>query len=626
MENVRYNITPCSPQEAADYISRIDESVYIPRNIVKADERSHYDRYSYVRNDSRVAVVYDTFAHVISITAPKAHADELLKLFAIDGSKTVKTSTVPAQGGGNNTAQSDPVMRIKTTATPTPEAATGSKRAKLFVDPDSIRRTETYTPITVIATSKGAEISTDEIYPPQRARKRSDNVMPLGQAPTSAQKVNAGGEVNAALTRTAPDRSAKFGMTISANNARTGAPRRATISFGDEDDYGSKRESEPRAAARPTGTGIFAEIVTAPAVQQENREDEHSPPPTKRKRGRPPKNKQIAAPQDGPPQGQTDNPQQRNQQSQNNAQFGQGKRKRGRPPKISQTQQGALVTAPGYETKPPTEPTEHVMQFSRQNMADLFSRIKKSGNLNVVPDSTTEEGVAYMVTDRSGQKVSVAFSENRVSLRILGIYGDLFKTIRSYAEKLRAKNPVVVITPQRTAPQKVDVSSLSEPMRRLYKRIPTAFAFLSEQSRTDFVCGMQDFSQSNLNISDYSVLLVPPFRALERFIFDLQRAEGIQVKMIGQAYDKDDSGNYILKRGYQQRIGSVIYAEVMVALYTEYFRQRNFFAHSDNTDGKATRSLPDRASANRIFEHILDVVEYNSRKLKEIGFSIAPKI
>ena len=630
MENVRYNISPCSPQEALEYVSKIDETVYVPRGTVKADERSHYDRYAYVKNDSKVAVVYDTFAHVISVTAPKPHADELLKLFAVDKSKTVKTSTVPAQGG-------DSAYKIKASSAPQSEFdAQASKRSKIFVDPKTIRRSE-YTPMTVIATAKGAEISTDEIYPPQRAYKKppvnNDRFKPRAtsdeQEPAPAPQQSVQKQQNRS----------DVGMNISLGTSRSGAPRRATISFGG-DDYDSKRSAEPRPVAR-AGTGIFADITTAPTASpqvppQSDRQEPDTQQPGKRKRGRPPKNKQQNEQQNDARDRAENQPDRDAQQSSRkpdigqNAQGqngqGQGKRKRGRPPKLSQTQQGAIVTAPGYAERSEPQPTEHTMQFSRQNMAELFNRLKKSGTLNIVPDTSVADVVAYMVSDRSGQKVSISFTEKQFTLRILGIYGELFKSVRSYAEKLKAKNPVVVITPQRVDPQKIDVSALSEPMKRLYRRIPTAFAFLSDQSRADFAGGMHDFSQSNLNISDYSGLLVQPFRALEKFIFDLQRAEGIQVKMIGQAYDKDDRGNYILKRGYQQRIGSVVYAEVMVALYTEYFSQRNFFAHSDNTDGKATRSISDRASANRIFEHLLDVVEYNARKLREIGFSIEPKV
>ena len=69
------------------------------------------------------------------------------------------------------------------------------------------------------------------------------------------------------------------------------------------------------------------------------------------------------------------------------------------------------------------------------------------------------------------------------------------------------------------------------------------------------------------------MLLITPYRALEKLIYDLQQAEGINVKMIGQAYEKDDDGNYMLKKGYRKRIGSVVYAEVMAALYTDIIRR-----------------------------------------------------
>ena len=175
---------------------------------------------------------------------------------------------------------------------------------------------------------------------------------------------------------------------------------------------------------------------------------------------------------------------------------------------------------------------------------------------------------------------------------------------------------------QKSKLQKGGDGANNDKFKPLQRRIPIAFEYLSEQSKADFACGLHDFSQRNLSISDYSVLLVPPFRALERFVFDLQRSEGIVVKMIGQAFDKDDDGKYILKRGYQQRIGSVVYAEVMVSLYTEYFSQRNFFAHTDNTGENVSRSISDKQVAKQKFEHLLDVVEYNASKLKEVGYKI----
>ena len=91
--------------------------------------------------------------------------------------------------------------------------------------------------------------------------------------------------------------------------------------------------------------------------------------------------------------------------------------------------------------------------------------------------------------------------------------------------------------------------------------------------------------------------------------------------MIGQAFDKPE-GRYELKSGYKKRIKSVIYAEVMSALYTEYFSRRNFYTHSDNSDESAPRMISDKKEAVAIFDHLLDTINYNCKKLKEIGFGI----
>ncbi len=157
--------------------------------------------------------------------------------------------------------------------------------------------------------------------------------------------------------------------------------------------------------------------------------------------------------------------------------------------------------------------------------------------------------------------------------------------------------------------------------KRLKRRIPTAYEFLPQQARDDLSGGLKNFEQTKLTMTDYSGLLMQPYRGLEAFVLDLQRAEGIRVKMIGQAFDKDENGNYVLKSGYMQKIGSVVYGEVMVALYTEYFSRRNYFAHTDNSeDGSVPRSIPDRTIAKEMFDNLLKVIEYNARKLKEIGF------
>lgn len=159
-------------------------------------------------------------------------------------------------------------------------------------------------------------------------------------------------------------------------------------------------------------------------------------------------------------------------------------------------------------------------------------------------------------------------------------------------------------------------------MRLLRKYLPVALRYLSEPSKIDLSNGMTDFNSVS-RLSDYSVLLMAPYRALEKLIYDLQQAENINVKMIGQAYEKDEDGHYRLKKGYLKRIGSVIYPEVMSALYTEYFAIRNFYTHSDNSAESQSRGISDKAEAQKILRNLLDVIEYNCKKLSEIGFTVA---
>lgn len=527
MDNVRYNISPCSPEQAAAFVSGIDENRYIPRSRVQADERSHYDRYSYLKDDSRVAIVYDTTAHVISITAGQESADELLTLFSPDSSQSVKRSTVPAQS-----TRTQPQQRTNTAA-----ATKSDVRSKVFVSPKTIRQSGT----TVIATSKGAEVSTDEIYPPQRVYRRNDEAF----APAKRRAMYSYGTEYAAAQE--PPSTAN----------RTARVRSARISFGDED----YKKEEPSLGIRTRGgTGVFSDISSS-----EERE------PEKRRRGRPPKTAQVLQ-----------EPEYKN----------------------------------GYSVK----------NYPKEALSGILKRLRSFEKYRVATEGvefsgTPQEIRSFSVTDDLGQKVILRYATNKKTLSLQGKRSDLFGEIQSQVSKDTDYSSALEGYVESGATP-AGKSKVSEVQMRLKKRLPTAFDFLSEQSRIDFSYGIHDFGQTKLDLSDYSALLVPPYRGLERFVFDLQRAEGINVKMIGQAYDKDDSGRYILKHGYQQRIGSVVYCEVMVALYTEYFSRRNFFAHSDNTDGSVSRSITDRNVAKRIFDNMLDIVEYNAKKLKEIGFTI----
>lgn len=165
------------------------------------------------------------------------------------------------------------------------------------------------------------------------------------------------------------------------------------------------------------------------------------------------------------------------------------------------------------------------------------------------------------------------------------------------------------------------ILSTKSDLRVLKKYLPTGIRYLSEPSRIDLSNGINDLA-GNVRLSDYSVLLIAPYRALEKLIYDLQQTEGINVKMIGQAYEKDDTGKYMLKKGYTKRIGSIVYSEVVTALYTEYFAIRNFYTHSDNSAESQSRNISNKAEAQNILKKLLGVIEYNCKKLSEIGFSL----
>lgn len=188
-----------------------------------------------------------------------------------------------------------------------------------------------------------------------------------------------------------------------------------------------------------------------------------------------------------------------------------------------------------------------------------------------------------------------------------------------HKKKAKPQNP----KPQKKVPPPQEKVSASV-MRKLRKLLPDAFDLLGEQSKTDLGIGMTDIGNENVKLSDYSVLLVPPYRGLERFIYDLQQAREITVKMIGQAYEKNDSGRHVLKQCYRKKNG-IVYSEVMSALYVEYFEKRNFYAHSDNSLSGASRVINDKAAAKKIFDGLCEIINYNAKKLKETGFAISPE-
>ena len=661
-ENVRFNISPCDGADVTAFVGKIDRSLFVPTGEVKANDRSHYDRYLFLREGTKLAVVYDTTARIVSITGRIDFAQNLLDLFDTDN-KIVKRSTVPSQGTmpqKSKAKQAQPKPKtdgvdifgegesmLGTSASP-------STRAKLFVSPDNLRRRTDYKSVpTVFATSKGAMISTDEIYPPQIIKRRETAIGQYETEPTSAVQ-DGGAQPDASIVKrpltsygeTAMRRSGegqaqtsqqdygkfyalrddrpmpfdraraqsehgadaeKAGISISVStNRHTALPRRAVISFGTDDD-GKDAVVGLKINTRVQGYGV--------AEQSE-------PQPTKRKRGRPPKAEKALQQQ------QSSSVRKAEQQSlANQPAAPEAKRKRGRPPKVERAQNNFVTNEHPEKTTYEYKNGYSVKNYPPEALNGAIKRLKEYGK-SVTHDCTEFGGTAqevksYTVTDPAGQKVLLRYATKRMTLQLQGKRSDLFGEVMSQVSRDSDYSSALENYVEKTG--KNGGKKVSDVQNKLKKRLPTAFEFLSEQSRIDFSYGIHDFGQTSLQLSDYSVLLVPAFRGLERFVFDLQRAEGIKVKMIGQAFDKDDTGRYVLKSGYTQRIGSVIYAEVMVALYTEYFSQRNFFAHSDNTDNNVSRSIPERARALKIFDHLLEVIEYNAKKLKEIGFSMEAK-
>lgn len=597
MENVRYNISPCTVAEVDAFISRIDTRVFAPNGCVKSNERSHYDRYSFLAGDQRVAIVYDISASIVSITGRSDHAEQLLSLFG-PVNKSVKRSTVPAQG----------VKPVRATVPPSAESVHGGEkqRAKLFVAPDRLKRRSEFVPVpTVLATSRGVIVTTDEIYPPQTVKRRN---APTEQNTRSVQKrpLTSYGENND-IIRSSVDRApsamrvksengednGSCGIAISVGSRRSDAPRKAVISFGSEDD-GNAQKSDLKITTRSSALS-----------------DDDAP--QKRKRGRPKKSDN------------TDVTQQQQRVKEQDGVEQSAKRKRGRPKKNGDP----AVQTPPQDKAPEYKNGYSVKNYPLQFLTGAVKRLREYGKTVLSEGTefagTPQEVKSYTVTDPSGQKVILRYATKRMTLQLQGKRSELFGEVMAQVSRDSDYSSALESYVQKSDESGNDNaarSSVSDVQNKLKKRLPTAYAFLSEQSRIDFSYGIHDFGQKDLHLSDYSVLLVPAFRGLERFVFDLQIAKNINVKMIGQAFDKDENGKYVLKSGYVGRINSVIYPEVLVALYSEYFAQRNFFAHSDNTGGNASRSLHERADAQRIFEHLLDVVEYNAKKLKEIGFKM----
>ncbi len=255
-----------------------------------------------------------------------------------------------------------------------------------------------------------------------------------------------------------------------------------------------------------------------------------------------------------------------------------------------------------------------VDKIDAERCKELLKKIKANKSMRYKTSVDDVDGSKTYAITSGGNKAIIRYSGG--SMQLSGAPSDLYSELQLMLSGLSDYKTAIDTHIKYVGEEKR--SSAIE--RQLKKKLPAAFEFLSEQSKIDLAIGIIDINNSAVVLSDYSTLLIPCFRGLERLIFDLQHAQNISVKMIGQAYEKED-GVYVLKAGYRRKIPSVVYAEVMAALYGEYVARRNFYAHSDNS-GNVSRVISDKSVVLGIFNHIMDVINYNGKKLQEIGFRI----
>lgn len=260
-----------------------------------------------------------------------------------------------------------------------------------------------------------------------------------------------------------------------------------------------------------------------------------------------------------------------------------------------------------------SEKTFTIKKFGKQRAENVLTAIKENKRMRLKQTYSDPEVSTYYICEGK-DKASLRVDEEKIMLS--GAKSRLFDEIQLIISQA-CDYKTAISTHIKLAGEEKRAFEIE---RQLRKKLPDAYDLLGEQARIDFAIGVIDIDNSTAVLYDYSTLLIPCFRGLERFIFDLQRAQGIEVKMIGQAYEKEN-GSYVLKSGYRRKIPFVVYAEVMAALYTEYNSQRNFYAHSDGLDEKS-RIITDRAQVKEIFNQLMREINYNGKKLKEIGFSI----
>ena len=273
------------------------------------------------------------------------------------------------------------------------------------------------------------------------------------------------------------------------------------------------------------------------------------------------------------------------------------------------------------QTKIAEQPLKNDFSLKKYTEERFDSALKSLKNVKIRYKLKSRQGsgaarVNVYEVSEGKNKLTVTYMPEKQVLQIQGKATDFSRSVQTYfSEGGDYKSAVKAHIEQKQTDEKA-----ADVEKRLKKYLPIASSFLSAQAKIDFSIGIVDLLSGNIVLSDYSSLLIPPYRGLEKFIFDLEQAQGIKVKMVGQAYEKNEEGAYALKAIYRKRIGSIVYAEVMAALYTEYNSTRNYYVHSGPQ--MQNKVINDKNQAIAIYENMLAVVEYNAKKLREIGFTV----
>ncbi|MGN1093786.1 MAG: hypothetical protein ACI4SC_02270 [Candidatus Neoclostridium sp.] len=273
------------------------------------------------------------------------------------------------------------------------------------------------------------------------------------------------------------------------------------------------------------------------------------------------------------------------------------------------------------QTKSAEQPLKNDFSLKKYTVERFDSALKSLKNVKIKYKLKSRQGSGAARVDvyevsEGKNKLTVTYMPEKQVLQIQGKATDFSRSVQTYfSEGGDYKSAVKAHIEQKQTDEKA-----ADVEKRLKKYLPIASSLLSAQAKIDFSIGIVDLLSGNIVLSDYSSLLIPPYRGLEKFIFDLEQAQGIKVKMVGQAYEKNEEGAYVLKALYRKRIGSIVYAEVMAALYTEYNSTRNYYVHSGPQ--MQNKVINDKNQAIAIYENMLAVVEYNAKKLREIGFTM----